>query len=318
MPVAGSMLDCRSLQSVKMAVGLSDCRMTRLVNRLQCMGQNGAHPPRGGLQPMRMATEISTGILRVRGTRIMKWRVCAAAIVIISAVTVAQAGSIPLEEAWTYDGPQPHGPGGGLLLDHPPHRFGGLMSDSMGSEAPGGATIYQHVADDFSLPFDAVIRRIVFLGYYHYQTSPVGDESFQINVHEPRAGDGLPGDVIFSQLVVNPFREPTGHTVISLGGGPEYRFVVDLSTPLSLQGGDTKWLSIYQVGDPASTFRWEASLGPNPWNGQAAQNEVFPDWAIYPEVNTAFQLYSIPEPSSLAIIAFTIPLLNRNLGGRGK
>lgn len=224
--------------------------------------------------------------------------------VFMAAISIApaQAEPIPLYDAEaSLDNPQPHGPGGGLLVDHPPHRFGGLMSDSMGSESPGGTTIYQHVADDFALPVDAAIGRIVFLGFYHYQTLPVGDESFQINVHEPRAGDGLPGDVIFSQLVVNPFREPTGHTVISIGGGPEYRFVVDLSTPLFLQGGDTKWLSIFQVGDPASTFRWEASLGPNPWNGQAAQNEVFPNWAIYPEVNTAFQLYSIPEPSSLVL-----------------
>ncbi len=225
------------------------------------------------------------------------------------------ADPIPFQEAvQSYDGPQPHGPGA-PLVDHPPHRFGGLMSDSMGSESRGGTIIYQHVADDFTLPFDAAIGRIVFLGFYHYQTLPVGDESFQINIHNSRAGDGLPGNMIFSQLVVNPFREPTGHPVISIGGGPEYRFVVDLSTPLSLQGGATKWLSIYQVGDPASTFRWEASVAPPPPNGSAAQNEVLPNWAFYEPTNHAFQLYSIPEPSSLTLIAFAIPLIHRVRGG---
>ncbi len=227
----------------------------------------------------------------------------------------AHAGTIPFQEAATYDGPQPHGPGGGLLVDHPPHRFGGLMSDSMGSEVPGGATLYQYVADDFALPFDAAIGRIVFRGFYNYQSLPVGDETFQINIHNPRAGDGLPGDVIFSQVVINPFRELTGHTVISIGGGPEYRFVVDLATPLFLQGGDTKWLSIYQLGNTASTFRWEASLGPNPWNGQAFANEIVPNWSLYETGNTAFQLWSIPEPSSLTLIAITIPLIHRVRGG---
>ena len=238
-----------------------------------------------------------------------------AAIAVLSLATArATAGPISFQEAvQSYDGPQPHGPGGGLLVDHPPHRFGGLMSDSMGSESPGGTIIYQHVADDFALPFDATIGRIVFLGFYHYQTLPVGNESFQINIHDPRAGDGLPGDVIFSQLVVNPFREPTGHPVISIGGGPEYRFVVDLSTPLSLQGGTTKWLSIYQVGDPASTFRWEASVAPPPPNGSAAQNEVLPNWAFYEPTNHAFQLYSVPEPSSLSLLSLCVMILSRRV-----
>lgn len=222
----------------------------------------------------------------------------------------AQASPAPFWQSGG-DGPQPHGPGGGLLVDHPPHRFGGLMSDSMGSEVPGGATLYQYVADDFALPFDAAIGRIVFRGFYNYQSLPVGDETFQINIHNPRASDGLPGDVIFSQLVVNPFREPTGHTVISIGGGPEYRFEFDLTSPLLLQGGDTKWLSIYQVGDPASMFRWEASLGPNPWNGQAAQNDVFPNWSLYETANTAFQLYSIPEPHGLSLLAIGAIVLLR-------
>jgi len=214
-----------------------------------------------------------------------------------------QAGPIPFQEAATYDGPQPHGPGGGLLLDHPPHRFGGLTSDSMGFELPGPSIVYQYVADDFSLPSDATIRRIVFFGFFNSQVLPIGDETYQINIHEPRAGDGLPGNVVFSETVVNPVREWTGHHVISGAGGLEYRFTVDLVTPFFLQGGETRWLSFYQVGDPNSSFRWEYSLGPNPWNGQAAQNEVFPNWFLYETGNTAFQLWSIPEPNSLSLLA---------------
>jgi len=220
----------------------------------------------------------------------------------------AAAGSIPFQEAWTYDGPQPHGPGA-PLVDHPPHRFGGLTSDSMGFGSPGGSIVYQFVADDFALPFDVSIGRIVFLGFYNSQILPIGDETFQINIHQPRAGDGLPGDVIFSQTVINPFREWTGHNVIASNGGREYRFVVDLATPLPLAGGETNWLSIYQVGDPNSSFRWEASVAPLPPNGSAAQNEVFPNWTPYEPTNHAFQLYSIPEPSSAILVAIGIMLI---------
>jgi len=48
---------------------------------------------------------------------------------------------------WIEDGPQPHGPGGVVLLDHQPANFGGLASDTMVNEFPG----WQRSADDFSL-----------------------------------------------------------------------------------------------------------------------------------------------------------------------
>ncbi len=222
----------------------------------------------------------------------------------------AHAGTIPFQEAATYDGPQPHGPGT-PLIDHPPHRFGGLTSDSMGFEVPGATIVYQYVADDFALSSDASIRRIVYFGFYNSQVLPIGDETFQINFHEPRPADGLPGDVIYSETVVNPFREWTGHHVISAAGGREYRFTVDLSTPFFVQGGETTWLSIYQVGDSASSFRWEDSVAPPPPNGAAAKNEVFPNWTPYAAANNAFQLYSIPEPSSLALILVSSLMLVR-------
>lgn len=225
------------------------------------------------------------------------------ALILLGQINVLQAGSIPFQDTWNYDGPQPHGPGV-PLVSHLPHNFGGPASDSMGYEAPGGPIVYQYVADDFALPFDATLGRIVYYGFYDSQILPVGDETFQINIHEPRAGDGLPGDVLFSQTVVNPFREWTGRNVISFGGGREYRFVVDLTLPLFLPGSETLWLSIYQVGDPTSSFRWEDSTT-SPMTGHAFNNEVFPNWmTTVPSSlgNTAFQMYAVPESCSLSLL----------------
>jgi len=228
---------------------------------------------------------------------------CFVVALFVAGAASAEAGTIPFQEASTYDGPQPHGPGA-PLVSHLPHNFGGLTSDSMGFGEPGSTIVYQFVADDFALPFDSQVRRIVFWGFYNSQVLPIGDESFQINFHEPRESDGLPSDVIFSEMVVNPFREWTGRNVISSFGGREYRFVVDLAAPLVLPGSETRWLSIYQIGDPNSSFRWEDSTT-EPQTGHAFQNTGVPNWTTtnpFSSVNTAFQLYSIPEPSAGAFL----------------
>lgn len=250
------------------------------------------HPPRQ-VEPM--------GGTRVAG--IVRLALAAGVVWFLASTTAVDAGSIPLEVAWTYDGPQPHEPGA-PLVSHLPHNTGGLGSDSMLVEGPGAPVSYQYVADDFQLPFDSQVRRLIVWGFYNAQILPTSDETFQINVHEPRPTDGLPGTVVFSEIVINPFREWTGRNVLAAGGGLEYRFVIDLSVPFSLQGGETHWLSLYQVGDPTSSFRWEFSQLPGPANGQAAKNVVFPNWQATTSItsNTAYELYSIPEPATLSLL----------------
>jgi len=214
------------------------------------------------------------------------------------------AGPISFQETvQSYDGPQPHGPGA-PLVSHLPHNTCGLTSDSMGFEEPGTPIYYQYVADDFASPTDAILRRLVYWGFYNSQVLPTTDETFQINIHEPRPSDGLPGAIVFSETVVNPFREWTGRNVISAAGGREYRFVVDLATPFFLQGGETRWLSIYQLGDPLSSFRWECSQVPPPANGQAFNNVDFPNWLATTTMtsNTAYQFYSVPEPETILLL----------------
>jgi len=225
------------------------------------------------------------------------------ALILMRQGEVLQAGSIPFQDTWTYDAPQPHGPGA-PLVSHLPHNFGGLTSDSLGFEEPGTSVYYQYVADDFSLPVAATLTNLVYWGFYNSQVLPATEETFQINIHEPRQSDGLPGTVVFSETVVNPFREWTGRNVLSAAGGREYRFVVDLATPFFLEANELHWLSIYQVGDPASSFRWEFSQVPGPANGQVVNNVVYPNWQVSAPItsNTAYEWYSVPEPAAFSFV----------------
>lgn len=238
------------------------------------------------------------------GVRQLLWHASIFALIFYCQMPVARAGSIPFQEAWTYDGPLPHGPGA-PLVSHLPYNVCGLGSDSMLVEGPGAPVEYQYLADDFQLPFDSLVSRLVVWGFYNSQILPTTDETFQIKVHQPRPSDGLPGAVVFEETVVNPFREWTGRNVITVGGGREYRFVIDLSEPLFIQGSEIHWLSFYQIGEPNSSFRWECSQNPPPANGQASNNVNFPNWhSTFPTMtsNTAYELYSIPEPTTCMML----------------
>jgi len=217
----------------------------------------------------------------------------------------AVAGEIPFDDVWTTPfGGAPRGPGEGVLVDHQPYNSGGPLADTEGFESVGGQPIWQFLADDFAFPNGGSIRRIVFWGFYNYGIEPAGDELFEIEFHHPRNSDGLPGDVYYAATFLNPSREWTGRNVISAGGGREYRFVVDLAVPLAVLPDETKWLSIHQLGDPSTAFRWEFSLSGD-LNGEAYRNPAFPDWrltALSPNPNAAFMLLSVPEPSAAVLV----------------
>jgi len=226
---------------------------------------------------------------------------------------MTRAGEIPFEKAWTPFGGGPRGPGDGVLVDHQPHNFGGPMADTNGFESVGGEPIWQLVADDFSLPVDATIRRIVFWGFYNYGIEPTSNEEFEIEFHHPRSFDGLPGETFYEATFLNPAREWTGRNVISAGGGREYRFEADLPSGLTLPAGEAHWLSLHQLGDPSTAFRWETSATPLPLNGTAYNNPIVGDWRhTMSSVNNAFQLSSVPEPSSLSsVLLYLVVFLRR-------
>jgi len=231
------------------------------------------------------------------------------ALLCVLQTAAAKAGSIPFQDTWTYDGPQPHGPGGSLLVDHQPHNHGGFASDTMAFQSPGGAIVNQLVADDFTLLTPNFVRRIVFWGYYTASIEPVQTETFQLSIFSSRPTDGLPDVAISQDLAQNPIREWTGR-VILIGGNPrEFKFTIDLELPFSAEAGQKYWLAVNQVGDPTTTFEWE-SCATAELNGLAIQNSNYPNWLDTLTVgfpgDSAFQLFSTPEPSTCASLLFGI------------
>lgn len=167
---------------------------------------------------------------------------------------------------------------------------------------------WQLLAHDFSVSLSAPIQRITWWGCYggggHPIDPPPGDEYMRIRLYQPRDSDALPGGILYEQTILNVSRVATGRIVGLPGGPPEYRYQFDLLAPFEAEANTSYWLEIVQLGDVASTFRWEDSASNT--DGLAVANPWFPDWTLNPPgVSVAFQLSNVPEPKThvLATVA---------------
>lgn len=242
-----------------------------------------------------------------RNRMVARALVFGATLLSFAAMPPAYGAAIP----WYEDSPQPHGPGGTVLVDHPPSNFGGLASDTLVNEFPG----WQRVADDFTLSQAAIINRIVWHGFYDMNIFPVADDIFRIRIYDQRPSDLLPGTVIYEQSFSNVPRSWTGRFILTFGAPRELRYEVDLPLPFALPAATPLWLEIVQDGDINSHFRWEQSSFA-PLTGVAFVNPIVGDWTQSfptPQSNNAFQLIGVvPEPSSCVFVAIAgIALMRR-------
>jgi len=216
------------------------------------------------------------------------------------------ADPIPFQEY--QDGPQPHGPGSGIIIDHQPLNSGGLTSDSLVVDFPNS----QFVADDFIAPATVVIRRVSWHGFYDLNIEPTGNETIRLQVHLPRPSDGLPGQVIYTEAFLNPAKQWTNRFILDSGAPKEYRYQVDLAAGVPILQGQSYWLEIVGIGDINSAFRWEVSDTPL-LNGFAVNNSLHGDWVHTQSItaNNAFQLSTLPEPSVLVLSLLGLPIVFR-------
>jgi hypothetical protein len=148
-------------------------------------------------------------------------------IILCASITLLSAGS------------QQAGAGPGeLIVNHQPHPFGGLASDTELRD-DFGVPFWQRVADDIVLGQSASVGHIKWWGFYgsSFQSpppAPPATETMRIRLYDARPSDGLPGDVLFQEQFLNPLRTPTGQIVAVGAGPPEYVFQVDLASPLEL------------------------------------------------------------------------------------
>ena len=184
------------------------------------------------------------------------------------------------------------------LVDHQPHNTGGPAADTAFFDS-FGREVWQRVADDFILNSDSAVQRISWWGFHDLNNAPAS-ETMRIRVRAARASDGLPGDLVYDHIAVDPTRTATGRIVL-VGHSPrEYLYQLDLPTPLQIAGQTRYWLEIAQIGDPSSAFRWEFSVSDN--SRHAYINPMVADWQ-YPQGNgdLAFQLTQVPEPISFTL-----------------
>lgn len=205
-----------------------------------------------------------------------------------------------------------------IIIDHQPHPYGGLGSDTLFPAPGGGQPVWQQVADDFVWPTAEPVTQVNFWGFYNADNPPA-TETMRLRFYESLQLDGLPGNVLKEVLIQNPSRVWTGGW-IGVGIIPrEYLYQVSLGAPVSLDAGTKYWLEVVQIGDLTTHFRWEYSI--NDANGMATANSIHADWQnTFPNIpgDTAFQLIS-PEPTSLAMLALGLVFTTwrRRSGKRG-
>ncbi|MEE8170921.1 MAG: PEP-CTERM sorting domain-containing protein [Phycisphaerae bacterium] len=203
--------------------------------------------------------------------------------------------------------------GAGVVVDHPPSQAGGPAADTEYLNSFGDQR-WQLLADDIFLSSLATIRQVKWWGFYD-QDNPPASESFRVRFYDARPSDGLPGNILFEEAFLNPSRTMTGE-IISVGIGPhEYFYEVDLVTPFAADASTPYWIEVTQLGDVSTLFRWETSAAD--LSGFAFMNTDFADWTDPGAVSDlAFQLSTIPEPSTVLLLMIGMPCLFRRSVGR--
>lgn len=194
----------------------------------------------------------------------------------------------------------------GIIVDQPPFvGAGGPASDTALIDDYGNPG-WEISADEFISPANATVHRVVWWGFYGGNNPagsffpPIGDEWMRIRFYAPRAGDGLPGNISYESTILNPSRTPTG---ASYGPHPAYRFEGDLTTVFSLAESTHYWFEVTQIDDAKSVFRRFQSLDyGTPYTPCAVLNNWLSDWERE-SGGLAFQLWDIPEPSTLCFLA---------------
>jgi hypothetical protein len=213
--------------------------------------------------------------------------------------TRLQIGSWWLAALWGFYSPATAQP---LLWSQPPTRSGGFAADTDFETEFGHQHFSATVADNFYLAEDATVQSVVWWGFY-YLFDVSQNETMRIRFYGARPGDELPDDnsILLEQTILNPMRELTGEFIIAGTAKPEYRYSVNLTSPISLVADTKYWLEIAQIGEANSDFYWEVGRLIPP-DGIAGRNTAFPNWHfVGPIANMAFEL-TAPEPTTIALL----------------
>lgn len=208
--------------------------------------------------------------------------------------------------SWASGSPRDWDPGGlrepprnpVLVYERLPTRYGGGASDTDFINMYGNPS-WQQQAEDVLLGMSAVISRACFWGFYD-QDNPPASETMRLRIYAPRESDGLPGEILYEESFLNPSRMATGRIVFVHDGVAEYLYDITLSSPFAIAANTLYWWEFVQVGDQSTAYRWEFGYHVS-GDYLAYRNAQVPNWASVPLCN-AFQLWTVPEPASFALL----------------
>lgn len=161
----------------------------------------------------------------------------------------------------------------------------------------------QYIADNFVLSSDGSVAYLKWYGYWGAYTVP--DDYLNFNIRFYSDDSNKPGTLISNQSVTAS-GTIIGAVSSSLATGM-YELSATLGTPVSLTGGTTYWVSIYENQNNFANFQWAtgtSGLSYYSWSsnlstwGSAASD-------VFGRQYEAFSLYdsapsNVPEPGQVA------------------
>lgn len=213
----------------------------------------------------------------------------------------------------------------GVVFDQRPLPQGGPVSGSDSTDRIDTRRQRQ-VADNVRLDSSATIRKLRWWGFYGGSGAPGwkprASEAMRIRFYGARSSDKLPDDnnILFEEIAENPLRTAIGD-IAQPGGLPmQFAFELELYSPVSLAADTPYWLEVVQIGDARTPFRWDEGIDLE--QGLAFRTEgpstgAMSDWQSSAG-SLAFQLSTVPEPSTGLLCTFALLLMGMRRTGRGR
>lgn len=166
---------------------------------------------------------------------------------------------------------------------------------------------YKH-ADDFTLDDPASMGRVVWWGQssLHTHDDLTNFDSFVIEIYAAQLVDGqwLPGALIATETLNLDATNPTPTGRLTPAGAIEYRHDATLATPIDLEADTRYFLSIaaglIHTDSASDAWQWQDADLHDGWSATYAW--ATHQWTGYQDSDSAFELYAVPAPGTLAAL----------------
>lgn len=193
---------------------------------------------------------------------------------------------------------------GPVVFSQPRDFYGGPASDTSFLSYLGQPA-WQVSADDFRFDSEQLVCGIRWWGFYGLsgvsqtpdQLSPPTSEAMQVVFYSDV--DGVPGPIVYETTYYNVVPVPTGIR-FEVPQRDEFKWELALGACFDAMPNSTYWLSVAQLGDPDSLFRWDSTYQ---FPGHVFRNQAVGEtWTLAALTGMAFELTAIPEPATGALM----------------